>query len=114
MPNLAAENTFDTQSVDGNCTYPATALGGAPTISANVLMNGQPLRSYDSSSVVSPVPGVLPCPPGTRVITPTVNTTVFINGKLPAVQGDNASLLGTPRPLTGPFQHVNIMIGSNI
>tara|TARA_B100001248_G_C27353804_1_gene442710 strand:- start:63 stop:428 length:366 start_codon:yes stop_codon:yes gene_type:complete len=121
MANLAAENTFDTQSVDGNCTYPATALGGTPTISANVYMNGQPLRSYDSSSVVSPVPGVkinplnpLPCQPGTRVITPAVNTTVFINGKLPAVQGDNAALLGTPRPLTGPFQHVNIMIGSNI
>ena len=58
----------------------------------------------------------LPCQPGTRIIRPTVNTTVFINGQLPAVTGDEAQLVigGSPRPLTGPFQHPTIVIGSNL
>ena len=121
MPLLVGTDCIDTQSIDGNCTYPAAPLGGSPTISANVLVNGQPLRSYDSTSVPASVDGIkinplipLPCQPGTRVVTPTVNTTVFVNGKLPAVQGDQAALLGSPRPLTGPFQHANIIIGNNL
>ena len=121
MPLLVGTDCIDTQSIDGNCTYPAAPLGGAPTISPNVLVNSQPLKTYDSTSVPASVDGIkintlipLPCQPGTRVVTPTVNTTVFVNGKLPAVQGDQAALLGTPRPLTGPFQHANIIIGSNL
>jgi hypothetical protein len=57
-----------------------------------------------------------PCQPGQRVIRPTVNTTVFINGRLPAVTGDESQLVigGSPRPLTGPFQHPTIVIGSNL
>ena len=121
MPNLVGETTVDTANTDGNCIYAAEPLGGSPTISPNVRINGQVLRSYDTTSrpadviptKVNPlIP--LPCQPGTRVVTPTVNTTVFINGKLPAVTGDQAALAGTPRPLTGPYQHANIIIGSNL
>ena len=58
----------------------------------------------------------LPCQPGTRILRPNVNKTVFINGQLPAVTGDEAQLIigGSPRPLTGPFQHPKILIGSNL
>ena len=55
MPNLVGENTVDTANTDGNCIYPAAPLGGSPTISPNVLINGQPLRSYDSTSRPSDV-----------------------------------------------------------
>jgi len=121
MPNLVGEDTVDTANTDGNCIYPAKKLGGSPTTSPNIKINGQSLKSYDSTSRPSDVDGTkvnplipLPCQPGTRVITPTVNKTVFMNGRLPAVTGDQAALLGTPRALTGPYQHVNIIIGSNL
>tara|TARA_B100000963_G_C22634787_1_gene676973 strand:+ start:242 stop:607 length:366 start_codon:yes stop_codon:yes gene_type:complete len=121
MANFVGTATVDTVSTDANCLYPAAPLGGTPTISSNVIVNGQPLQYYSSTSIPDPVTGVkinplipLPCQPGTRVVTPTVNTTVFINGKLPAVTGDQAAMLGTPRPLTGPFQHVKILIGTQL
>ena len=79
------------------------------------------MKSYDSTSTPSSVTAIkvnplipAPCQTGTRVVTPTVNTTVFMNGRLPAVTGDQAALLGTARPLTGPYQHANIIIGSNL
>ena len=52
---------------------------------------------------------------GQRIITPTVNTTVMINGRLPAVQGDNATLDGisTPRPLPAPWLSSTIQIGTS-
>ena len=45
-----------------------------------------------------------------------MNTTVYIDQKLPAVTGDQTQLTigGTPRVLTGPYQHANIIIGSNL
>ena len=115
MPNLVGETTVDTANTDGNCIYAAAPLGGSPTISPNVLINGQVLRSYDTTSrpadviptKVNPlIP--LPCQPGVRVVTPVVNTSVLINGKLPAVTGDEAKIGGTPRPLTGPFNYASI------
>ena len=121
MANLAAVNTIDTANTDGNCIYGAEPLGGTPTRSPNVRFNNTVLESYDTTSVLDTVTAVkvnplipVPCQPGIRTILPTVNTTVFINGKLPAVTGDNTSIGGTPRPLTGPFQHVNIIIGQNL
>ena len=121
MPNLVGENTVDTANTDGNCIYEAKALGGSPTASPNIKINGETLKTYDSTSTPDSVDGVkvnplipAPCQPGTRVVTPTVNTTVFMNGRLPAVTGDQAALLGTARPLTGPYQHANIIIGSNL
>ena len=121
MPNFVGKETIDTVSTDANCVYPASPLGGAPNVSPNVIINGQPLEYDTSTSVIGTVAGVkinplipLPCQPGIRVVTPTVNTTVFVNGQLPAVTGDQAAMLGTPRPLTGPFQHVKILIGTQL
>lgn len=122
MPFIAGPETIDTVSTDGNCSYPAAPLGGTP-YPTKVVAEGIPLKIYDNLSIPAPVAGVkinpaipLPCQPGQRVIRPTVNKTVFINGRLPAVTGDEAQMVvgGTPRPLTGPFQHPTIVIGSNI
>lgn len=122
MAFLVGPETIDTPSTDGNCIYPAEALGGTPYAST-VYVGGEILKIYDNLSVPAPVvpqkinPSIpIPCQPGNRVIRPTVNTTVFINGRLPAVTGDEAQLVlgSTPRPLTGPFQHPTIVIGSNL
>ena len=121
MPFLAGPETLDTTSQDGNCIYPPTPLGGAPTPST-VVIGGAPLQFYHSLTFVSLVSGVkinpvipAPCQIGTRIIEPKVNKTVLINGKLPAVSGDSASLpFGSLRPLTAPFQHPTIVIGSNL
>jgi len=121
MPNLAGRMTRDTPNTDGNCIYDAKALGGNPTRSPNVRIAGSLLETYDSTSILDPVTArkvnllnPLPCQPGVRTIVSTVNTSVAINGKFPAVTGDQTSIGGTPRPLTGPFQHANIIIGSNL
>ena len=121
MPNFVGRETVDTVSTDANCLYPASPLGGTPNVSQNVIVNGEKLEYYTSTSKIDPVTGVkvnplipLPCQPGIRVVTPTVNTSVFVNGQLPAVTGDQAALIGTPRALTGPFQHVKILIGTQL
>ena len=122
MAFLVGPETVDTPSTDGNCLYPAAPLGGTP-YATKVVVGGEPLEIYDNASVPASVtpqkinPLIpLPCQPGNRVIRPQVNQTVFINGRLPAVTGDEAQLLigSTPRPLTGPFQHPTIVIGSNL
>jgi len=113
--------TVDTTTTDGNCVYPPAPLGGAPE-PTTVMVGGSPLLIYTLTSVLAPVGGVkvnplipLPCQIGVRTIRPTVNTTVFINGKLAAVTGDQSQLpFGSPRPLTGPFPHPTIVIGSNL
>jgi len=117
MPNIASSNCIDTANTDGNCIYPAKALGGSPNVSPNVYFEGEAVEYYDSTSTISTVDGVkvnplipLPCQPGTRVVTPLVNTSVYINGKLPAVTGDEAKLIGTVRALTGPFNYTTIDI----
>jgi len=125
MPNLASIETVDTPSTDGTCTYAAAPIGGTP-VPTTVMVGNQPLKIIAGAPVpyaCTDVVGVkinplspLPCQPGTRTIRPAVNTTVIINGQLPAVTGDEAQLLigGSPRPLTGPFQHPRIVIGSNL
>ena len=124
MPNLASTETIDTTSSDGTCIYNAAPIGGSP-VSTSVKVGNQPLKIIAGTPFYAcdDVTGVkinplspLPCQPGTRRITPTVNTTVFIDGKLPAVTGDQAQLIigGSPRPLTAPFQHANILIGSRL
>ena len=122
MPNLVGKNTFDTLNDDGTCIYPAKALGGTPNRSANIKINNQVCEFYDVTSSIDSITGQkinpfspLPCQPGTRTIVADTNTTVFFNGKLPAVTGDRTQMLfGSPRILTGPFQHANIVIGSNL
>ena len=125
MAFLADVTTVDTQSVDGNCTYPPLAIGGGG-LPTTVVVKGNPLRIIagdPTKYTCVPVPGQkinplspIPCQPGVRFIEPRVNTTVRINGMLPAVTGDEAQLTlgGAPRPLTGPFQHPTIVIGSNV
>jgi len=117
MPLLVTKATVDTQSVDGNCTYPPKALGGTP-IPTNVYINKQQVQMYTSATVLDTVEGVkinpapAPCIPGVRTIQTTVNQSVYINKQKPAVQGDQAALVGTARPLTGPFSHPTVIIGS--
>ena len=125
MPNLASVETIDTVSSDGTCIYNPAPIGGTP-VPTTVMVGNQPLKIIAGAPVpyaCADVAGVkinplspLPCQPGTRIIRPTVNTTVLINGQLPAVTGGEAQLVigGSPRPLTGPFQHPTIVIGSNI
>jgi len=122
MPNIVGPETVDTPSTDGNCLYPAAPLGGVPYVAPNVFIEGQPARIYNSLNLPASIEGVkinpaipLPCQPGIRRIDPVVNKTVFINGQLFAVTGDEADLLtgiSTPRTLTGPFSYPTIQIGT--
>ena len=117
--NLAGRTTFDTDSVFGSCTYPKTPLGGAPDISGDILVGGQPLETYSASSVPDSVTGTgsdASCAtPQPRTMNVVNNSKVFFNSKLPALSvGSSTSLGGVNRPLTGPYQHVNIVIGSNL
>jgi len=122
MPNIVGPETVDTPSTDGNCLYPAAPLGGTPYVAANVVIEGQPARIYNSLNLPASIEGVkinpaipLPCQPGIRRIDPVVNKTVFINGQLFAVTGDEADLvtgISTPRTLTGPFSYPTIQIGT--
>lgn len=122
MPNLVGPETVDTSSTDANCLYPAAPLGGTP-YATKVYADGKPIEIYDNLSKPASIAGQkinplipLPCQPGERIIRPTINKTVFFNGRLPAVTGDEAQLVlgSTPRPLTGPYQHPKIIIGSNL
>ena len=125
MPNLASVETIDTVSSDGTCIYDPAPIGGTP-VPTTVMVGNEPLKIIAGAPVpyaCDDVTGVkinplspLPCQPGTRTLRPLVNKSVFINGQLPAVTGDEAQLVigGSPRPLTGPFQHPTIVIGSNL
>ena len=120
MAFLISKETIDTESIGPFCAYPAQTLEGTPFMSPNVKVGGRPVPIYDATSLPSIVPGIRRGIPqctstGQRIITPTVNTTVMINGRLPAVQGDNATLDGisTPRPLTAPWLSSTIHIGTS-
>ena len=123
MAFLISKQTSDTESIGPFCDYPAQALDGSPFMSPNVKVggvNGTPVPIYDATSLPSSVTGIRRGPTactstGERIITPTVNTSVQINGRFPAVQGDNATLDGisTPRPLTAPWLSSTIQIGTS-
>ncbi len=120
MAFLISKETIDTESIGPFCDYPAQALEGTPFMSPNVRVGGKPVPIYDATSFPSNVTGIRRGPTacastGDRVITPQVNTSVFINGKLPAVQGDSATMVGisTPRPLTAPWLSSTIQIGTS-
>ena len=123
MAFLISKQTVDTESIGPFCDYDAAALEGTPFISPNVKIggvNGIPVPIYDATSNPSTITGT---PRGTtgctstgqRIITPTVNTSVQINGRFPAVQGDTVTLDGisTPRPLTAPWLSSTIQIGTS-
>ncbi len=120
MAQLVIPTTVDTSSTDGNCVYPAAALGGSPVVSPNITIGGQQVQFYTSATVPATVVGQkvnplipAPCQPGVRVIVPSNNTTVFFNGQLPAVAGDLAQMAGTNRPLVGPYGPSTVLIGSS-
>jgi len=120
MAQLVIPTTVDTLSTDGNCLYPAAALGGQPIVSPNIKIDGQQVEFYTASTLPATVEGQkvnplipLPCQPGVRVIQATVNTTVFFNNQLPAVAGDQAAMAGTARPLVGPYGPATVLIGSS-
>ena len=123
MAFLISKQTSDTESIGPFCDYPAQALDGSPFMSPDVKVggvNGTPVPIYDATSLPSSVTGIRRGPTactstGERIITPTVNTSVQINGRFPAVQGDNATLDGisTPRPLTAPWLSSTIQIGTS-
>lgn len=120
MAQLVIPTTVDTQSVDGNCTYPAKALGGSPIVAPTILIGGQPVQFYTSATVPATVEGIkinplipAPCIPGVRAIVPSNNTSVFFNNQLPAVVGDKAQMVGTDRPLIGPYGPSTVLIGSS-
>jgi len=119
MPLLVTKQTVDTVSSDGTCTYPAKPLGGSPFRSPGIYINKQAVEYYITGSFAENVEGVkinplspLPCQPGVRQIQATVNTNVYFDRFLPAVQGDKAQLIGTDRPLTAPFGDPTVIIGS--
>ena len=120
MAQLVIPETIDTTSTDGNCIYAAAALYGQPIVSPNITIGGTQVQFYSASTVPATVVGTkvnplipAPCQIGNRVIQATVNTTVFFNGQLPAVAGDQAALFGTARPLVGPFGPSTVLIGSS-
>jgi len=116
--NLAGPNTLDTLSTVGVCTYPAKALTGSPKISDDIIVNEQPLATYNEDSLPSTVSGSgapgceNPVPRTMKVVN---ETKVYFNGKLPALsEGSSTILGGVERPLTSNFQHANIKIGTQL
>ncbi len=128
MAMIAGESNIDTLSTDGNnCSFPAQALG-APYVSPNVKGNkfgGQNAKFFynapeGSPGDPTPVAGVkinvfnpTPCPVLPRTLTPVVNTTVHINGKLVAVVGDQSNIAGqSPRPIINVGQYPKIILNT--
>ncbi len=126
---LIGPDAIDSPNTDGNCVYPAKALGGEPTKSPNIKINNQEVKTYDFTSSLDPVDNPtkinpfipLPCIVGNRKIleqSPRTNESVYFNGKLPAVMGDSVTIVTSTgasfRLLTGPTQFDTIKIGTRI
>ena len=126
---IAGESNIDTLSVDGgNCSFPAQSLG-VPFVSPNVMgnkfgvTNAKFFSNFPEGSPGDPVPvaGVkvnpfnpVPCPVLPRTLTPVVNNTVHINGKLVAVVGDQANIMGqSPRPIINVGSYPKIILNTN-
>ena len=116
MPFLASQSTIDSSSSTGRCNYPLLPIGGAP-VETSVIVNGsEPLLMIAGDPYVcTPAPGFAndpgPCTALPRTVKAVVNTSVLIDEKFPVVSGD---VVNSNRPLTGPYQHTRIVIGSNI
>lgn len=119
MPLLVTPATIDTASTNATCLFAAAPIGGTP-ITAGLFMNKQIVKYYASGTPVAPVPGVpivpsVPCVDptgGTRILKPLNNKSVFFNKLLPVVSGDEAFILGTARPLVGPYGPSSVLIAT--
>lgn len=121
MPFLVGPNTPDTTSINGPCTYPAKPVTGAIT-SPNVYINKTQVKYLHAAIPPDTVDGVpnnplIPCvvPVAGRKVVTSVNTSVYINKFLPAVQGDATELTsfpGTKRVFVAPFQYPTVHIAT--
>lgn len=110
MPALAIPTTIDTVSTNATCTFAAAPLAGTP-VKAGIFMDKTPTPFFAAGTPVSPVPGVpIATPPGcidptggARIIKTLINKSIYIQKLKPALQGDEAFIAGTPRPLKAPF-----------
>ena len=126
---IVSPQTTDEKTLEFvECEYAAQTLGtgGVPT---KVLVgNGSggyiPLQIYIEGGIESPVspvdlqpamPSVV-CAPATRTMLPSVNKTVFIEGKLPLIGGDKCVITGgtQPRSLRSPFISDSIYIQTQV
>lgn len=117
MPLLVTPATVDTPSTNVTCTFAAAPIGGSP-ITCGLFMDKQPVKYYIAGTPVAPVPGV-PQPPatacidptgGARILKPVNNKSVYFAKHLPVVSGDEAFILGTARPLIGPYAPSSVKI----
>ena len=119
MPLLVTPATVDTISTNATCTFAAAPIGGSP-ITCGLFMDKQPVKYYVAGTPVAPVPGVptipsVPCvdpSAGARILKPLNNKSVFFNKLLPVVSGDEAFILGTARPLVGPYSPGSVKIAA--
>ena len=110
MPALAIPTTMDTVSTNATCTFAAAPLAGTP-VKAGIFMDKTPTPFFAEGTPVSPVPGVpIATPPGcidptggARIIKTLINKSIYIQKLKPALQGDEAFIAGSPRPLKAPF-----------
>jgi len=117
MPLLVTPATVDTISTNATCTFAPAAIGGSP-LTCGLFMDKQPVKYYVAGTPVAPVPGVptipsVPCVDptgGARILKPVNNKSVFFNKLLPVVSGDEAFILGTARPLIGPYAPSSVKI----
>ena len=110
MPALAIPTTMDTPSTNATCTFAAAPLKGKP-VKAGIFMDKKPTPFFAEGTPVTPVPGApIATPPGcidptggARTIKCLVNKSIYIQKLKPALQGDEAFIAGSPRPLKAPF-----------
>ncbi len=101
---------MDTVSTNATCTFAAAPLKGTP-VKAGIFMDKTPTPFFAEGTPVTPVPGVpIATPPGcidptggARIIKTLINKSIYIQKLKPALQGDEAFIAGSPRPLTAPF-----------
>ena len=101
---------MDTFSTNATCRFDARPLKGTP-VKAGIFMDKKPTPFFAEGTPVTPVPGVptLPIVPcidptgGFRIVKTKINKSIYIQKLKPALQGDEAFIAGSPRPLTAPF-----------
>ena len=110
MPALAIPTTMDTFSTNATCRFDARPLKGTP-VKAGIFMDKKPTPFFAEGTPLTPVPGVpllpnVPCvdpTQGFRTVKTLINKSIYIQKLKPALQGDEAFIAGSPRPLTAPF-----------